>query len=54
MGANKTSGLLRGHKPPLIPVKFTGIIYFFSDTSANLKKIQNPILSVLSIACKLL
>lgn len=38
MGANKTSGLLRGHKTPLTAVKFTDIICFFSDTSINLKK----------------
>lgn len=40
MDANKTSGLLRGHKTPAISVKFTDIIYFFSDTSGNLNK--NP------------
>lgn len=49
MGANKTPGLLSGHKTPLIPVKFTDIIYLFSDTSANLKKYKKH--SVCSLYC---
>lgn len=49
MGVNKTAGLLRGHKTPLIPVKLGSSLLTRVQTLKNMKNI----VSALSIVCSL-